>query len=147
MGYTSGFRSTPVYRFYDAARWIRTHTDTSDTIGVFQSGAIGYLSGRRVINLDGKVNREAYDALREGRLESYVKTAGIDLVMDNANVLELFLGPRSDADRKRLDAERVFTGGEYGVPGWVGYRVSAPRVYNAEGLSGASTRLGPDRAP
>ena len=46
MGYTSAFRSTPVYRFYDAARWIKTHTDSSDTIGVFQSGAIGYLSGR-----------------------------------------------------------------------------------------------------
>jgi hypothetical protein len=108
MGYTSGFRTTPVYRFYDAARWIKTHTDSSDTIGVFQSGAIGYLSGRRVINLDGKVNSEAFHALREGRLESYVESAGIDLVMDSQNVIDLFLGPWSDADRKRLESERVF---------------------------------------
>ena len=147
MGYTSCFRTTPVYRFYDVARWIRTHTDSSDTIGVFQSGAIGYLSGRRVINLDGKVNGEAFDALREGRLESYVKSAGIDLVMDNAKVIDLFLGPWSDADRKRLDSERVFTGGEYGVPGWIGYRISPPRVFKAEGPSGAAIRLAPDRAP
>jgi 4-amino-4-deoxy-L-arabinose transferase-like glycosyltransferase len=147
MGYTSAFRSTPVYRFYDAATWIKTHTDSSDTIGVFQSGAIGYLSGRRVINLDGKVNREAFAALREGRLSSYVRTAGIDLVMDNAGVIDLFLGPWSDADKKRMESERVFTGGEYGVPGWIGYRISPPRVYDAGTPSGAAVRLGPDKAP
>jgi Predicted membrane protein (DUF2079) len=147
MGYTSAFRSTPVYRFYDAARWIKTHTDSSDTIGVFQSGAIGYLSGRHVINLDGKVNREAFAALRAGKLESYVVSAGIDLVMDNASVIDLFLGPWSDADKKRMDAERVFTGGEYGVPGWIGYRVSAPRVYDASASTGAALHLGPDKAP
>jgi hypothetical protein len=147
MGYTSAFRSTPVYRFYDAAKWIKTHTDASDTIGVFQSGAIGYLSGRRVINLDGKVNREAFAALREGKLSSYVRTAGIDVVMDSAGVIDLFLGPWSDAERKRLESERVFTGGEYGVPGWIGYRISPPRVYDASAPVGAAARLGPDKAP
>jgi hypothetical protein len=147
MGYGSAFRSLPVYRFYDAARWIRTHTDSSDTIGVFQSGAIGYLSGRRVINLDGKVNREAFEALREGRLSTYVASAGIDLLMDNANVIELFLGPWSDAEKKRLEAERVFTGGEYGVPGWIGYRLSPPRVINAAGTPAGTSRISPERTP
>ncbi len=147
MGYSSAFRSTPTYGFYDAARWIKTHTDSADTIGVFQSGAIGYLSGRRVINLDGKVNREAFQALREGRLDAYVASAGIDLVMDSSNVIDLFLGPWSDADRKRLDSERVFTGGEYGVPGWIGYRISPPRASNASGHATTGLRLSPDRAP
>ena len=147
MVYTSAFRSTPVYNFYNVARWIKTHTDSSDTIGVFQSGAIGYLSGRHVINLDGKVNREAFAALRAGKLEAYVESAGIDLVMDNAGVIDLFLGPWSDADKKRMDAERVFTGGEYGVPGWIGYRISPPRVIDASAPAGAALHLGPDRAP
>ena len=147
MGYTSGFRSTPVYKFYDAARWIRTHTDSSDTIGVFQSGTIGYLSDRRVINLDGKVNREAFAALQKGTLQTYVASAGIDLLMDSSNVIDLFLGPWSDADRERLESERVFTGGEYGVPGWIGYRLSPPRVFNASGPATAGPRLNPDRAP
>jgi hypothetical protein len=147
MGYTSAFRSTPVYRFYDAAKWIKTHTDASDTIGVFQSGAIGYLSGRRVINLDGKVNREAFDALQKGKLNAYVQTAGIDVVMDNSGVIDLFLGPWSDADKKRLESERVFTGGENGVPGWIGYRISPPRVYDAGEPIGAAAHLGPDKAP
>jgi hypothetical protein len=147
MGYTSAFRSTPVYRFYDVARWIKTHTDSADTIGVFQSGAIGYLSGRHVINLDGKVNSEAFAALRAGKLESYVESAGIDLVMDNAGVINLFLGPWSDADKKRLESERVFTGGENGVPGWIGYRVSPPRVFNATAPTSAAAHIVPDRAP
>jgi hypothetical protein len=147
MGYTAAFRSTPVYRFYDVARWIRTHTDVDETIGVFQGGAIGYLSGRRVINLDGKVNREAFDALRAGRMSSYVESAGIGLVMDNSSVLSLFLGPWSDAERRQLEAECVFTGGEYGVPGWIGYRVSPPRVFNAGSPLGVGPRTQPDRDP
>jgi hypothetical protein len=147
MGYNSAFRSTPVYRFYDVARWVRTHTDASETIGAFQSGAIGYLSGRRVINLDGKVNRDALAALRAGHMADYVVSAGIDLVMDSSNVLNLFLGPWSDADGRRLEAERVFTGGEYGVPGWIGYRVSPPRVFNAGSPTGAGSRMQPDRQP
>lgn len=145
MGYTSAFRAAPIYPFYDAARWIKTHTDTTDTIGVFQSGTIGYLSGRRVIDLDGKVNREAFAALRSGTLSTYVRDAGIDLVMDRADVIKLFLGSWSDAEKERM--ERVFTGGDYGVPGWIGFRISQPRVYDAAAPAGAAVRLGPDKAP
>ena len=145
MGYTSAFRAAPVYPFYDVSRWIKTHTDTSDTIGVFQSGTIGYLSGRRVIDLDGKVNREAFAALRSGTLSTYVRDAGIDLVMDRSDVIKLFLGTWSDAEKERM--ERVFTGGDYGVPGWIGFRISPPRVYDAAAPAGAAMRLGPDKAP
>ena len=37
-----------------------------------QGGAIGYISNRRVVNLDGKVNHEAFVALRAHRLGEYV---------------------------------------------------------------------------
>jgi hypothetical protein len=124
MGYTSAFRTTPVYGFYDAARWVSTHTDASETIGVFQGGAIGYLSNRRVVNLDGKVNREAFAALRARRLNEYVQRAGIDIVMDSARVLDLFLGPWSEGERRRIEGSNFFAGREHGVPGWIGYRVS-----------------------
>ena len=143
MGYTSGFRSTPVYGFYDAARWVATHTDASETIGVFQSGAIGYLSKRRVVNLDGKVNTEAYDALRAGRLSDYVRTARIDLVLDSARVLDLFLGPWSDEDREHVARETVFVGAQHGVPGWIGYRVSPSRPFSAGSVFTPGGRLQP----
>jgi 4-amino-4-deoxy-L-arabinose transferase-like glycosyltransferase len=133
MAYTAAYRTTPVYGFYDAARWVATHTDASDTIGVFQGGAIGYLSHRHVVNLDGKVNGEAFRALRDGRLGAYVQTAGIDFVMDSEQVLDRFLGPWSDDERHKIENESVFAGDRNGVPGWIGYRVSPPRVFDARG--------------
>jgi 4-amino-4-deoxy-L-arabinose transferase-like glycosyltransferase len=147
MGYTSAFRTTPVYGFYDAARWVNHNTDASDTIGVFQGGAIGYLSERRVVNLDGKVNREAFRALRERRLDAYVLSSGIDVVMDSERVLNLFLGPWSDAERTRIESQSIFSGSEYGVPGWIGYRVSVAHGMNASVPGGPTDRSAPSRQP
>ncbi|HXV14511.1 MAG TPA: glycosyltransferase family 39 protein [Candidatus Krumholzibacteria bacterium] len=141
MGYTSAFRTIRVYGFYDAARWVTTHTDPSETIGVFQGGAIGYLSQRRVVNLDGKVNTDAYQALRAGRLGEYVHEAHIDLVLDSERVLDLFLGPWSKEDRERIAHDTVFVGAEHGVHGWIGYRVTPARGFNA----GSSSTPGPTR--
>lgn len=144
MGYTSAFRSTPLYPFYDAAKWLNTHTEASETIGVFQSGAIGYLSERRVINLDGKVNAEAYEALRAGRLPEYVRKANIDVVLDAERVLALFMGPWSDADREQIEHDMVFRGSEHGVHGWIGYRVTPARAFNAGSAASPGTnRLQP----
>jgi 4-amino-4-deoxy-L-arabinose transferase-like glycosyltransferase len=143
MGYTSAFRSTPVYRFYDAACWIRTHTDASETIGAFQSGAIGYLSHRTVIGLDGKVNGEAYAALRGHRMNDYVAKAGVDFVIDNLPVLDLFLGPWSDTERQRIESERAFSGREYGLPGWIGYRISSPHGVGASTAPASRPRRDP----
>jgi hypothetical protein len=131
MGYTSAFRTTRVYGFYDAALWVASHTDASDTIGVFQGGAIGFLSHRQVVNLDGKVNRQAFAALRAHRMNEYVRASGIDVVMDSARVLNLFLGPWSDAERRRIETDTVFAGNEHGVPGWIGYRVSPAGAISA----------------
>ena len=147
MGYTSAFRTTPVYGFYDAARWVASHTDATETIGVFQGGAIGYLSNRRVVNLDGKVNREAFEALRGRRMNEYVRGSGIDLVMDSERVLNLFLGPWSDAERQRIEIDSFFHGGEHGMPGWIGYRVSPLRSVNAAAPGGSAARSAPERGP
>ena len=127
MSYSSGFRSTPVYHFYDVARWISAHTAEDETIGSFQSGAIGYLSGRRVVNLDGKVNGEAFAALRAGKIGAYVESAGIDFIVDHRHVLSLFLAGDALGLGGRVAAGRPLTGGELGAPGWVGYHL-APRL-------------------
>lgn len=145
MGYTSAFRTTPIYGFYDAARWVATHTDANETIGVFQSGAIGYLSDRRVVNLDGKVNAEAYRAIRAGRLREYVDRAHIDLVLDSERVLNLFLGPWSDEDRARIAHDTVFKGSQHGVNGWIGFRLSPTHGFGAGAASSSSQRVQPDR--
>jgi hypothetical protein len=118
MAYNQCFRSTPVYHFYDVARWVRDNTSRGEVIGVFQSGTIGYLSGRRVVNLDGKVNGDALAALRSDTLEEYLRDQRIDLLMDHATVLRLFLG-----ENRRFAGGACFDGTSCGMPQWVGYRL------------------------
>jgi len=143
MGYTSGFRTLPVYGFYDIAMWVSTHTDPAETIGVFQGGAIGYLSQRRVVNLDGKVNAEAYEALRAGRLLDYVRDARIDIVLDSKRVIDLLLVSRSSGDR--IGSEPIFLGAEHGVHGWIGYRMTPPRPFAGAAASPGRVQPGHGR--
>ena len=125
MGYTAGFRTDPVYHFYDVARWVEDNTGEDETIGVFQGGVIGYLSHRRVVNLDGKVNRHALEALKHRTMRRYIEEEGIDVVMDNDFVLNMFLGRKSERGRATLTSNKIFTGYKIGVPGWSGYRLSS----------------------
>jgi len=53
-------------------------------IGAVQSGALAYYApaGTQIVNLDGVVNRNAYYALRDGTLDSYMRQAKIEAVAD-----------------------------------------------------------------
>lgn len=130
MAYTCSCRSHAIYCFYDAAGWVEKNSSPDDTIGVFQSGAVGYFSNRRVINLDGKVNRDALRAIKTGRLGDYLREEGIDIVVDNRKVLELFLTGRfsegqSDDALVLLGLHPIMNGeAGQGVPGWAAYRVN-----------------------
>ncbi|MCH7548001.1 MAG: glycosyltransferase family 39 protein [Candidatus Krumholzibacteriota bacterium] len=123
MGWSRAFHSMPVYRFYDVAEWVAANTAEDAVLGIFQGGAIGYLSGRRVINLDGKVNRYARAALRDGTIGEYVAGAGIDIVMDDHGVLELFFGPWDEEENRRIEEDAFCNADNTGVPGWLGYRL------------------------
>ena len=127
MAYSSAFRSTQVYYFYDVAQWLSEHTDPDDKIGVFQGGAVGYLSDRDVVNLDGKVNRHALDALRNHTLTGYLEQEGFDVIVDNSNVLDLLLfGPENGDPRRDLTLEKIMHGASDGIPGWSAYRIHGP---------------------
>ncbi|UCG51236.1 MAG: glycosyltransferase family 39 protein [Candidatus Latescibacterota bacterium] len=142
MAYACVCRSNSVYCFYDVAKWVEANTLPDDTIGVFQSGAIGYLSDRKVINLDGKVNRDALEALKDKRLDEYLRKEGVDVVIDNANVLDLFLtpsfgNPPSKDDLTTLGLDQIMHGASDGVPGWAAYRVNG--FAESSGGGGSST--------
>jgi hypothetical protein len=142
MAYTSAFRSQPTYYFYDVAKWIDANTYEDETIGVFQGGAIGYLSSRKVINLDGKVNREALAALRDKSIVSYLEATGVDVVLDNSNVLSLFLGAKENPARfAKAGYERIMHGARDGVPGWSAYRI------NGHVISTVPAKYGSPKAP
>jgi hypothetical protein len=95
FAYSKAFRSAPVYPFYDIARWVRENTGKDEKIGVFQCGMIGYLSDRRVINLDGKVNRDALKAMKNGTVSEYLRAEGIDVVIDHGDIIKIFLSDSS----------------------------------------------------
>ncbi len=53
-----------------------------ESIGCFNSGLVAWHHQGRVVNLDGVVNREAFDALREGALGEYLDRQGIRFLID-----------------------------------------------------------------
>jgi len=112
---------------------------------VFQAGGIGYLSGRKVVNLDGKVNAAALRALRSGDLEDYLVEAQVNLVMDRADVLRLFLGSWDENGFSHTAANRCFDGQSLGARGWVGFRLSPAAAARAGASLG--TASGSLRAP
>lgn len=76
----------------EAARWLAENTDPEARVGSFNAGIIGYFSGRTVINLDGVVNKEAYEARRDGRLMDYVQSKGICYLVDLQRALASVFG-------------------------------------------------------
>ncbi len=124
MAYAIVFRSSRMYYFYDAAQWVNEHTDREEKIGVFQGGMVGYFADRKVINLDGKVNRHALDALRNHQLSAYLEREGIDVILDSSNVLDLFLfEPGTGRAPGHISLEKIMHGARDGIPGWAAYRI------------------------
>jgi hypothetical protein len=66
----------------EAARWLEQHTAPEARVGSFNAGILGYFSGRRVVNLDGAVNADAYHARRRGRLMDYVLAKQLEYLVD-----------------------------------------------------------------
>jgi len=71
----------------EAARWLEENVDSEARVGSLNAGIIGYFSGRTVINLDGVVNEEAYEARRDGRLMEYVHSKDICYLVDLQDAL------------------------------------------------------------
>ncbi|RBO52605.1 hypothetical protein DSD19_13515 [Rhodovulum sp. BSW8] len=69
----------PPSGYGEMARDLLPELPPGATLGALQSGALGYFAppGLRVVNLDGVVNGLAAAALREGRVCTYLKAAGI----------------------------------------------------------------------
>ncbi len=68
--------------YHDAARWARTNLPADAVIGSWNAGTLGYLSERRVVNLDGVVNSWTYYETDRHDLCQYWDTMGITHVID-----------------------------------------------------------------
>jgi hypothetical protein len=51
-------------------------------VGAFQAGVYGWFGGRPIVNLDGKVNSDAQQALARGRLYEYIASSDVEYLLD-----------------------------------------------------------------
>ena len=58
-----------------------------ERVAAFQAGTYGYFAGRDVINLDGKVNQDAFAALKDQRLHQYISAQHIRYIIDGKQML------------------------------------------------------------
>jgi hypothetical protein len=69
--------------YLDIGLWAHQHL-AGQTIGSYQAGALSYWADDRttVVNLDGIVDRYAFRARREGRLQDEIRRRGVRWVLD-----------------------------------------------------------------
>lgn len=67
----------------EAATWLSGYTEDDARIGAYNAGILGYFSDRTVINLDGKVNKDAYHARQQRDLKGYVCSHDITYIADS----------------------------------------------------------------
>jgi len=69
---------------YENTIWIKENTNPSDVIGSFNSGIQLYFSERKVINLDGVLNFDAIEAIKNKSVIKYMKSRNVTYLVDIA---------------------------------------------------------------
>jgi hypothetical protein len=65
-----------------AAQWARRHLPADARVGAWSAGAIGFLSERQVVNLDGVVNTLAFHRREQYDLCGYWRRTGVTHLVD-----------------------------------------------------------------
>ncbi len=73
-----------------SAGYIKQNYSSSVKVGAFQSGVIGYLN-ENVINLDGKVNKDALTYINKNNLDEYLDKSGIKVMIDWESCIHNYL--------------------------------------------------------
>jgi hypothetical protein len=72
------------------ADWINSETPPNAVVGSMNSGVLGYLAHRKVINLDGVVDYRSMQAHWQKNRHAYIHERGIHFLVDNDGALVLF---------------------------------------------------------
>jgi hypothetical protein len=119
---------------HDAAQWARANLPPDAVLGSWNAGTIGFLSGRRVVNLDGLVNSWDYYLVERHDLCRYWQKTGVTYLVDafkNGQALSrvpTYAGYASCAS----GLKPIWSEDRYGAS-WrmEAYRLSLPNVRNA----------------
>jgi hypothetical protein len=66
-----------------AAEWVKENVGDDVCVGSFNAGIIGYMSERKVVNLDGLVNNSVVPYLENRRLWDYIESRDIAYLVDS----------------------------------------------------------------
>lgn len=73
---------------YEAAAWMRDNLPREAVVASFNAGALGYFSGRTVINIDGLVNDFRFFEYRANkRIGAYLQESGVGYFADSEDVM------------------------------------------------------------
>jgi hypothetical protein len=130
-----GFLESPEWphqlSMYRAGNYLRG-ANLECQVGSWNAGIIGYYEGGHVINLDGLVNNDIYEYVKQNRLPDYVDKTSIGCIVDFENmVLSTTVRRRGGYDSPdfldRLVVVRRFDDSDYGWRRMTLYKV-IPRV-------------------
>jgi hypothetical protein len=112
----------------EAAYWLRDNVPEGEVAAGFNVGIVGFFSGRQVVNLDGVINNEAYDALVQRDLFGLMRQDGVRYYVDYDPYMlaryQPFLGKDSDG----VQMTPVATIRRPDVPFWCGSPVRVLRL-------------------
>ena len=92
----AGEQAVPDDGFNRAAEYIDRQLPAQARIGAFSAGLIAYRVRQPVVALDGKVNREARQAMEEGRMFAFVCRSGVEYIADWEKMIRHLLVQRSE---------------------------------------------------
>jgi len=95
----------PFSGYYGVSMWLNENTEKEAIIGAFQSGTMSFFVERRLINLDGVVNKKAYNALLNKQLTEYLIDKKVDYVVEWPQGIENFIFDNSS--NKQLAANTL----------------------------------------
>lgn len=77
----------------EAAYWVKKNLRENESAGAFNSGIMGFFSGKHVVNLDGSINNSAFAAIRKKELLYYMYREGISYYLDFDPLMMRDYGP------------------------------------------------------
>lgn len=80
------------HQHFQVVAWVRENVPEDTWVAAVQTGTLGYFH-ERTINLDGKVNLAAYEAITEGRLHAYVVASEAEYLVDWVGITEWMREP------------------------------------------------------
>jgi hypothetical protein len=103
---------------YDAAQWVDAHLPPEAVLASWRTGAVGYLSGRRVVDLSGLANSWSYFRTERSDLCAYWDRQHV------SHLVDLFEDGRPPVDAPVTEAyarcahrlEPLWSSGSYGRP-------------------------------